>query len=100
MCASTTCLEVTSPEAMAAASSSAERPMRLTEVRSASAIARIMPDGCHDHAGDERGEPADEQPGAGARGLGDPADDRRADRRRAEEDDGVERHDAAAHRRI
>ena len=48
--------------------------------------------------GDKRGRRAEREPGAGAGNLGEPADDRGADRRRAEEDHGVERHHAAAHR--
>ena len=47
----------------------------------------------------ERRDAAEDEPGARARDLGEPADERPADRRRAEEDDRVEGHHAAPHRR-
>ncbi len=49
-------------------------------------------------AGREGGDGGERQRGARARGLREPARDRAADRRRAQEDRRVERHHAAAHR--
>ena len=63
---------------------------------------RIAPAGEGDRAAAGRGERRDtgeHEAGPGAGDLREPADDRAADRGRAEEDDRVERHHPAAHRR-
>jgi hypothetical protein len=61
-------------------------------------------DAGQDQADHRRGEgrhrAAGREADPGAVGVGDPADDRGADRRAAEEDHHVEGHDTAAHRRV
>src|SRR6266487_1046607 len=48
----------------------------------------------------QRRDPREDEVRAWAEGLGEPAGERAADRGRAQEDDPVERHDTAAHRRL